>query len=52
MGVDYTANYGIGVNIYEKEFEEDSDYASDFISYLDDILEDTNYYYFEVGHAN
>mgnify|MGYP001546892265 FL=1 len=52
MGVDYTGNYGIGVNIYEKEFEEDSDYASDFISYLDDILEDTNYYYFEVGHAN
>ena len=52
MGVDYTGNYGIGVNIYEKEFEEGSDYEGDFISYLEDILEGTDYSYFEVGHAN
>lgn len=49
MGVDYNGNYGVGVQINKKEFEEDSDYYGDFRGYLDDILEGTNYYYFEVG---
>ncbi len=51
MSVDYTGNYGIGVNIFRKEFNEDSEYYEDFIGYLDDILENTDYYYFEVGDS-
>ena len=52
MGVDYTGNYGIGVRIIKKEFTEDSEYFEDFNIYLDDILEGTNYYYFEVGEGS
>lgn len=51
MGVDYTGNYGIGVKVIRKEFSEDSEYFEEFNSYLDDILENTNYYYFEVGDS-
>jgi len=52
MGVDYTGNYGIGVKVLKKEFEEESEYYEDFNTYLDDILENTNYYYFEVGEGS
>lgn len=51
MGVDYTGNYGIGVKVIRKEFPEDSDYFEEFNSYLDDMLENTSYYYFEVGDS-
>lgn len=52
MGVDYTGNYGIGVQVKRKEFEEDSEYYDDFYSYLDDVLDGTDYYYFEVGEGS
>lgn len=52
MGVDYHGNYGIGVRIIKKEFTEDSEYFEDFNTYLDDTLEGTNYYYFEVGEGS
>ena len=52
MGVDYTGNYGIGVKVIKKEFTEDSEYYEDFNTYLDDVLENTNYYYFEVGEGS
>jgi len=51
MGVDYTGNYGIGVKVIRKEFDENSEYYEDFTTYLDDVLENTNYYYFEVGES-
>lgn len=48
MGVDYTANYGIGfkVNSNHEDFEEDP------YSFLDDILKDSAYEHFEVGSGN
>lgn len=48
MGVDYTANYGIGfkINSNHEDFEEDP------YSFLDDILEDSPYEYFEVGSGS
>lgn len=52
MGVDYTGNYGIGVKVLKKQFEEESEYYEDFNTYLDDVLENTNYYYFEVGEGS
>jgi len=51
MGVDYSGNFGIGVQIKRLEISEDSEYDGDFIWYLDDALEGTDYYYFEVGEA-
>lgn len=51
MSVDYTGNYGIGVKVIKKEFDEESKYNEDFIGYLDDVLENTDYYYFEVGDS-
>lgn len=51
MGVDYDANYGIGVRVFEKEFEEGHEWENDFLGYLDDILDEAvdKYSYFEVG---
>lgn len=61
MGVDYSGNYGVGVqvefdNLYEviaEEFEVDVDDASAYVlDYLDNLLQGTDYYYFEVGDGN
>jgi len=49
MGVDYTGNYGAGIQIILPEFEEGHEFYEDEFSWLDDLLEDTDYYYFEVG---
>lgn len=48
MGVDYTGHYGVGVQIKRQEDTEDKD----FIDFLDEIIEDTGFYYFEVGKGN
>ena len=52
MGVDYTGNYGIGVKIFTPDLDEDEDYDGDYLSWVDDVLEGTDYYYFEVGSSN
>ena len=49
MGVDYSGNYGIGVQIIRTEFEEDHEYYDDFLGYLEENICGTDYYYFEVG---
>lgn len=57
MGVDYTGNYGIGCEVvlndnYFKNNNIDKDDwdTSNFLEYLDDLLDDNNHYsYFEVG---
>lgn len=58
MGVDYSGNYGVGVqvefdNLYEviaEKYEVDVDDASDYIAdHLDELLQGTDYVYFEVG---
>lgn len=51
MGVDYSGHHGIGVKIYTKELEEESEYFEDFLTYLDDIVTE-DYFYFEVGDCN
>lgn len=59
MGVDYSGNYGVGVqvefdNLFEiiaKEHKVDKE-SIDIIDYLDDLLQGTNYNYFEVGDGN
>jgi len=52
MGVDHQSNYGIGVLIKRKEFEEGHEYEDDFLTYLDDLLQDSSYEYFEVGEGS
>lgn len=52
MGVEYSGNYGIGVRVKDKEFEQESEWFEDFWGYLDDVLEDTSYSYFEVGEGS
>lgn len=50
MGVDYTGNYGIGIQVFMPEFEEGHEYyeySED--EWLEDILFNTEYSYFEVG---
>ncbi|EPL7677465.1 hypothetical protein RG089_000600 [Elizabethkingia anophelis] len=47
MGVDYSANKGIGFMINHRELEGDEDF--DIRDYLDKILTDTGYRYFAVG---
>ena len=58
MGVDYSGNYGVGVQVefndlfevIAEKYEVDVDDASDYIlEYLDELLEGTDYDYFEVG---
>lgn len=45
MGVDYSANYGFGVKVLRNKEE-------DFIDWLDEQLENTELYYFEVGSSS
>ncbi len=52
MGVSYSANYGIGIQVKRKEFSEEDEYYGDFVWYVDDLLVDTEYDYFEVGDGN
>lgn len=52
MGVDYTGNYGIGIQIELPTFEEDHEWYDDEIGWLEDIIEDEKYYYFEVGEGS
>lgn len=49
MGVDYSGNYGIGIKITLPELDENHEWFGDEIGRLDEILDDTDYYYFEVG---
>lgn len=58
MGVDYSGNFGIGIqvefnNLFEviaEECEVDVDDAEEYtLEYLDDLLQGTDYDYFEVG---
>lgn len=49
MGVDYTGNYGIGIQIYKKEFDADHEWFEDFEGCLDELIGEKDYYYFEVG---
>lgn len=58
MGVDYSGNYGVGVqvefdNLFEiiaKEHKVDKE-SIDIIDYLDDLLQGTEYNYFELGEG-
>jgi len=52
MGVDYNGNYGIGVKVIRKEFEEGHEYYEDFLTWLDEQLEGWAYEYFEVGEGS
>lgn len=61
MGVDYSGNYGVGVqvefdnlyNVIAEKYEVDTDDAEEYaLEYLDELLEGTNYNYFEVGDGN
>lgn len=61
MSVDYRGNYGVGVQVefndlfevIAEKYEVDVDDASDYIfDYLDELLEGTDYDYFEVGAGN
>ncbi len=51
MGVDYSGNYGIGVQIKRTEFEEEHKYYDDFLGYLEEKIDDAPYFYFEVGEG-
>lgn len=60
MGVDYSGNYGVGVqvefdNLYEaiaEKYKVDVESASDYITdYLDDLITGTDYNYFELGEG-
>lgn len=51
MGVDYSAHYGIGIKITLPEFDEDHKWFEDELGWLDEILESTGYFYFEVGDS-
>lgn len=48
MGVDYHANYGIGVKIHTIDFEDHPEYDT-MDEFLDDKLDGSKYQYFEVG---
>lgn len=52
MGVDYSGNYGIGVKVLVPELEEEHDYFDDELGYVDNLLKDTEYEYFEVGDGS
>lgn len=51
MGVDYTANYGIGFKIKMPSYEELEEMDLDTDSYLSEVLP-PNCSYFEVGSGN
>ena len=52
MGVDYSGNYGVGIQVYLPDFEEDEEWWDDSLGYLESILKDTSYSYFQVGDGN
>lgn len=61
MGVDYSGNYGVGVqvefdNLFEaiaERYGVDTDDAEEYtLEYLEELLEETDYNYFEVGDGN
>ena len=52
MGVDYSGHYGIGIKIILPEFDEDNEWFGDELSWLDEILENIGYFYFEIGDEN
>ena len=52
MGVDYSGNFGIGIQIFLPEFEEDHEWFEDETGWLDEILKDKDYFYFEVGEGS
>jgi hypothetical protein len=52
MGVDYSGNYGIGIQVYTPDFEEGDDYYEDELGYIESILKSTNYSYFETGEGS
>ena len=51
MGVDYTANYGIGFRVNEPDEEILEDYDGSFDEYLEDVLPRDKYNYFECGNS-
>jgi hypothetical protein len=52
MGVDYSGNFGIGFQVQIPELEEDHEYYEDELGYLDSLLGDTEFNYFEVGEGS
>lgn len=52
MGVDYSAHYGIGIKITLPGFDEDHEWFENELGWLEEILENTDYFYFEVGDEN
>jgi hypothetical protein len=53
MGVDYTANYGIGVQLVNLDFEELELDIETMDEYLDDLpSNEISTYYFEVGSGS
>lgn len=51
MGVDYTAHYGIGVQIGTIDFDEYAELEY-MVDYLEEKLDLEKYGYFEVGESN
>lgn len=51
MGVDYTGNYGIGVEVYIKELTGEYEEWS-YREYVEDILSSDDYFIFETGDGN
>ena len=53
MGVDYSGNYGIGVKVIIPTIEDENDeWFEDELGYLDSLLQETDYYYFQVGESS
>lgn len=52
MGANYSGNYGIGIQVFTPNFKEEDDYYEDGLGYIESILENTNYYYFETGDGS
>ena len=52
MGVDYSGNFGIGFQVLIPKLEEDHEYYDDDLGYLEHLLEDKEFNYFEVGEGS
>jgi hypothetical protein len=52
MGVDYSGNFGVGFQVYIPELEEEHEYYDDDLAYVEFLLEDKEFYYFEVGEGS
>lgn len=50
MGVDYDANFGIGIELQKMCFDDNEEWDMD--EYLEDLLEDTPYTYSKYGSEN